>query len=181
MQRVSQKEKSTQKGSFLLEMLVAFGIIAMSLTVVVDSFVTSQKSYRGTAEEGQLVQALTMLLEDMTREARVSESYQCGTGPSPCPVDTVLIMTHIENLNNQGVGEEITFRKNGATIEKDINSGGYVDMTPPDIVVDSFSVQVYGDPAVKDQIQALVTVSAYHKNNIHKKVQLQTSFTERMY
>ena len=117
--RNSTKTKKTQKGSFLLELLVSFAIISIALIVVVDSFIMSQRSYEATVQSVELTKALTVLLEDMTREARVSENFRCTIGgSSPCPSSTMFVMDHIEGVNNQGASETIIYRAQGNSIQK---------------------------------------------------------------
>lgn len=165
-------------------MLLAFAIISMSLIVVVDSYVASQKSYADTAREGQMVQALTALLEDMTREARLSENFRCAlNGVPPCTTvaSNIFFMTHIEGLNGQAAGEHVRYRFDSAagTIARDVNNTGFLPITPPFLTITSFLVTVT-DPAATDQVQALVTLEAQHSDG-GRKIQLQTSFTERYY
>jgi hypothetical protein len=151
------------------------------MTVVVESFINSQRSYKATAEEGMLVQALTMVLEDMTREARVSRDFSCGGAvPSPCNNPEEFYMVHIEGLNDQGAGEVIAYTQNGTTIEKNIE-GSDVLMTPPTISITEFNVEIVGAHSTSDQIRALVTITAHHINSPNKSVHLQTSFTERYF
>ncbi|HCC05066.1 TPA: hypothetical protein DEP58_02045 [Patescibacteria group bacterium] len=170
-----QNTPSTTRGSFLLELLLAFAVISIAMTVVVDAFITSQRSYRLIAEEGALTKALTIALENITREARVSQLFRCtSTGTAPC-TGTAFYMTHIEGLNNQGAGENVSYALAGGVIQKDS-----LDLTPPTVNVTDFDVRIIGTrPA--EQIQALITLTASSVDIPNVKVQLQTSFTERLY
>jgi len=170
-----QNTPSTTRGSFLLELLLAFAVISIAMTVVVDAFITSQRSYRLIAAEGALTKSLTVVLENMTREARVSEHFRCAAaGTTPC-TGTEFHMTHIEGLNAQGAGENVTYGVVGGVIQKDS-----LDLTPPTVNVTDFDVRIIGTrPA--EQIQALITLTASSVDSPNVKVQLQTSFTERLY
>lgn len=172
------KKNTTRKGSFLLEMLLAFAIISIAMTVVVDSFLSSQRSYRIIAEEGALSKTLTVVLENMTREARVSGAYRCTVaGTSSCN-GNAFHMTHIVGLNDQTEFDApVSYTLTGAGI---IKKNG-VDMTPPSVNVTDLDVRIRGNPAVNDQIQALITITAASKARPDVKVHLQTSFTEREY
>jgi len=84
-------------------------------------------------------------------------------------------MTHIEGLNNQGAGENVSYALAGGVIQKDS-----LDLTPPTVNVTDFDVRIIGTrPA--EQIQALITLTASSVDIPNVKVQLQTSFTERLY
>lgn len=175
--RTQEKIHHTTKGSFLMELLLAFAIISISMVVVVDSFLSSQRSYRTIAEEGALTKAVTVVLENMTREARVSNKYRCtSTGPAPCntPGDS-FYMTHIEGLNDQGAGEHIDYTLNGSVIEKNT-----VPMTPPTVKITEFTVEVFGT-APQEQVRARITLTAESASRPGVEVHLQTSFTERDY
>lgn len=179
----SKDIRNTQKGSFLLELLIAFAIISIAMVVVVDSFITSQRSYETTVESVELTKALTVLFEDITREARVSENFRCtDTLTSPCSSTSYYTMDHIEGVNNQGASETIVYRTQGGIIQKSTDGGTtYTDILPPSVVVDDFQVEVLGEHNTGEQIQALVTVSAHAKYEPGARVHLQTSLTERVY
>lgn len=176
-------KKNTIQGSFLLEVLVAFAIISIALTVIVDTFVTSQRSYRNTVEQAELTRVVTRIMEDMTIQARVSEQFACGVTSSPCTQagdGAVFAMTHIEGVNGQGAGEIVRYRLNGGAIEKNYLDEGFVRMTPPSIEITDFTVDVMGIYP-DDQIQAILTLTAREAVNPVKEIHVQTSFTERRY
>src|SRR3989339_84424 len=151
--REQQNTENTTKGSFLLELLLAFALISVALTVVVDAFISSQRSYRVIAAEGALTKTLTVVLENMTREARVSELFRCTTaGTVPC-VGTAFHMTHIEGLNAQGAGEDVSYELAGGVMQKN-----GLALTPPSVTVTDFDVRIIGTRPT-DQIQALITLT----------------------
>jgi type II secretory pathway pseudopilin PulG len=183
-QKKHTSSQTTTKGSFLLELLIAFAIISIALTVVVDSFISSQRSYRIIAAQTELTRSLSMVLEDMTQEARVSEDFACGVGnPAPCSAGDVFSMVHIEGLNGQGAGETIsyTFNDVDGEIEKTDPDGDSAKMTTnTKIKVTRFSVYVKEDTDVQ-QRQAFIALSAESVESPDIKVDLQTSFSERSY
>jgi len=172
MKYTSHKEK----GSFLIELLVAFAIISIAMTVIVDAFVSSQHSYYTTSEKADLVSVLTFLLEDMTREARVSDNFRCDS--PPCVNASNFSMTHIEDLNDAGPGEDIRYYKSGTSIYK--TDGSSLPMTPTSITVTNFNVDVMGTPPI-DPVRARITIGAYSNERPDQELNLQTSFTVRDY
>lgn len=163
----------TEKGSSLLELLVAFAIISLAMTVVVDSFITSQRSYRITSEQADLARILTRVLEDMSIEARISEQFRSSDG--------YFMMNHIAGLNAQTGDEVVQYRlTTDGRMQKDNNdSENFLDMTPSSIYVDDFIIQVNGTPP--DEVRALVILKAHEVANSNNTITLQTSFTERAY
>jgi len=167
----TKKNKEKQnKGSFLLELLVAFAIISISMVVVVDAFITSQTSYRDTAERSELAQAITYLFEDMTREARVSDSYT-HTGSE-------LSMMRIEGLNGQP--EELvsySLSPEGEIMKK-VGSGDSLPITPNTIEVTDAYIRT---PNPDDEsARAIISISAMIKDRPNTEVHFQTSVTERL-
>jgi type II secretory pathway pseudopilin PulG len=174
-------KRSAIKGSFLLELLVAFAIISIALTVVVDSFISSQKSYRMIAAQTNLTRSLSMVLEDMSQEARVSEDYGCGTGsPAPCSASSVFSMSHIVGLNNQLANENISYTLTDKEIIKNISGVDSKMTTNTKVEITQFSVEVKQDSGTHLE-HAFVTLTAHSKENPDIKVHLQTSFAERLY
>ena len=181
VKRKCYQKRSTVKGSFLLELLIAFAIISTALTVVVDSFISSQRSYRMIAAQTDLTRSLSMVFEDMFQEAKVSEDFGCGT-PGSCSGSSLFSMTHIEGLNGQLAGENVSYTlTNGKIVKATINPNSSSDMTTnTKVEITQFSVEVKQD-ASTNQTQAFVSLTANSKENPDIKVHLQTSFTERLY
>jgi len=169
-----------QKGSFLLELLVAFAIISVAMTVVVDAYVTSQHSRQSLDKQTDLIKALNMVFEDMTREVRVSTDFACGSNLSPCTTNNKFYMTHIKDLNEQQDNEKVEYTLSGTKLQKK-TTGPALDMTPPGIEVTAFEVEMVGSVADGDQVRTLVILTARDKLDPNTTLTLQTSFTERKY
>jgi len=175
---VSVQKNSKEKGSLLIELLVALFIISIALTVVVRTFVASQHAYYTTSDKTDIVSALAFLLEDITRESRVSEGFTCTT-PSSCEGVQDFTMTHIVGLNDALAGETIEYYLDANDRIQKVNIDGSNDyMTPPNIVVDSFDVTVYG-LVPTDPVRARVSLSAHSDAYPENIVHLQTSFAVR--
>ncbi len=179
MIKCKEQNNTKTKGSFLIELLLSFAIISISMTVIVDSFMSSQRTSQITSEEVNLIKAISMVFEDMTREARVSTDYSCAVGmPSPCTGNEFFI-TYIEGLNGHN-SEVLSYQLTGGRLQKEVDGGGYLDMTPPGIVVDTFNVRMVGE-LPDSPVRALVTLSAHSSNAPSVQINMQTSFTERVY
>jgi len=180
----NKKSDKENKGSFLLELLVAFAVISIAMTVIVDAFITSQRSYRLIADQTNLTRSLSVVLEDMSKEGKVSESYGCGASSSPCS-GNIFSMVHIEGLNNQNAGESVRYTlgtgANEGKIMKMTTAGGAVTtpMTPPSIVVTDFNIKALGSGL--DQVIVFMTFKAHTTENPTMEISLQTSFTQRIH
>lgn len=169
--------KRAEGGSFLLELLVAFAIISVSLVVVVDSFILSQRSYTDTSDRSGLSSVLSYVLEDITREARVSDNYSIsGTG---------LLMTRIKDLNKQDEGAQdeadVVYTLASGVLQKKVGLGVAVPITPPatDITVTAFNVRILGS-AQGEFPRILVYISAEITGHPETSITMQTTLTERL-
>ncbi len=170
-------QKKMEGGSFLLELLVAFAIISVSLVVVVDSFILSQRSYMDTSDRSGLSSALSYVLEDITREARVSDNYSIsGTG---------LLMTRIEDLNKQDEGAQdeadVVYTLSSGVLQKKVGLDDAIPITPPatNITVTAFDVQILGG-APDEFHRILVSISAEITGSPETSITMQTTLTERL-
>ena len=170
---------NNESGSFLIELLVAFAIISIAMTVIVDSFITSQHAYYLTSEQGKTTGNLTLFLEDITREARVSHNFSFNASTH------TFTMNYIEGLNGHVGNEVVEYIYNPTT--KIINKRYYpippptspdytVSITPTNIEVSAFNVNIVQNLG---QSTAVVTLTANSKEEPGVEVSVQTSFTQR--
>jgi hypothetical protein len=164
------------------------------MTVIIDAFITTQHAYYTTSGKADLTSALTFLMEDMTREARVSEYYRCAWDIASEPVcsSSDFAMTHIEGILETATDatpadddEYVMYSRSGTKIVKR-DEDGTEDMTAPDLIVTDFEVYVLGDEE-DSSVRARVTLSAYYDENSNGSqdsneldMYLQTSFTARI-
>ncbi len=169
----NNRQKKVDGGSFLLELLVAFAIISVSLVVVVDSFILSQRSYIDTSDRSGLSSVLSYVLEDITREARVSDNYRISDAGG-------LLMTRIKGLNGQNE-DDVSYTLVDSVLQKQVGVDVAIPITPPvtDILVTSFDVQILGG-AVGEFDRILVSVSAEVKDHPETSITMQTTLTERL-
>ena len=165
-----------ERGSLLLDMLVAFAIISIALVVVVEAFVTSQKANRVARAQADAAQSLFFLLEDMTSEVWLSDHFAT---PNSGSCSGGLYMVRVKGVNDQ-YPDEICYYATGPDRERKImkrvtahNMDGTtdalssrnsdLDITPPTMSVDKFNVSMSGhdkNPAQKFPTTMLINLQA---------------------
>jgi len=122
----------------LVEMLVAFGLISLTLVVVAGTFLSTGQSSRVTQRQIELTDSIAFVLADVTREARVGENFGDGAGAE-------LTLTRIAGINNQAADVVRYFIGTGSSanrLMKEVNGVDDLPITPPNTQVNSFEVDV---------------------------------------
>lgn len=172
-------------GELMLEMLVAFALISITLVVVVGSFVTTQRANRSASAQAELSQALLFLLEDITREAWLSDHFDDTPPMSSGWCNGALYMKRVEGVNNQKADQVCyTLSGDGQIWKKiDMVSGSDTELpiTPSGVDISDFSVTMSGDDAGNDAhpTKLLITLTATQEEdaNMVAPLQLQTTIT----
>ncbi len=157
-------------GTLLMEMLAAFAIISVTLVIVADVFMTSNRASAIALRQVEVSDAIAFALADITREAKVSEGYGVSAGKFG--------MTRVAGLNGQ-TADPVEYSLTSGSLQKKV-TGGPVDLTPPDkIIISNFIVTVNTLGGVT---RALITFSARHEDGPNDPpVYIQTTLTERMF
>ncbi|MBP9750155.1 MAG: hypothetical protein KBD21_05495 [Candidatus Pacebacteria bacterium] len=170
-----------ERGTLLIEMLASFAIISVTLVIVADVFMTSNRASAIALRQIEVSDAIAFALADITREAKVSDTY---TEP-----DTETFrMIRVKDLNGQA-DDPVTYTRvvdvvtNKGRLQKTIDTAGTaVDLTPPNVVIDSFVVTVTTVLPPDGVTRALITLTAHHEEGPNDPpVYIQTTLTERMF
>ncbi len=166
------RDSANERGSFLVEALVAFALVSTTLVIVVDSFLTMQRGYHTQIVQQEIVDSLAFALEDITRESRVSTAYGCG---GSC---AVLGMTRRAGLNGQ-TADAVVYSLSGGQIMKRIGSGAVLPLTPPSVRVTGLTVQAFTTPPERSRVIVMLVAEPTVGNTGVDPVYIQTAFTER--
>lgn len=154
----------------MLEMLVAFALISITLVVVVGSFVTTQRANRSASAQAELSQALLFLLEDMTREVWLSDSFDTTPPMSSGWCTGALYMKRVAGINNQTADQVCYTLSDGRVWKKvDMVVGLDIDLplTPTGVSVHDLTVSMSGDDAgvTTHPTKLLVTMTAAQEDD----------------
>ncbi|MDO8565246.1 MAG: prepilin-type N-terminal cleavage/methylation domain-containing protein [bacterium] len=130
------------RGFTLMELLIAISVFAVIMTLSMGSIVGVFDANRKSRSLKTVMNNLNLAVESMSKEMRFGENYHCGSGtitvPQNCPSgDTLMSFLSSE-------GEQITYRLSGASIEKEVNGGGFVPVTAPELVIDNLAFYTLG-------------------------------------
>jgi type II secretory pathway component PulJ len=134
----TQQCTNRERGTLLVEMLAAFAIVSVTLVMTADSFISAQSAYRTNTAQAAVVNAVGLVLSDMTHEARVSENYSTSCGGC-----SNLDMTRIAGVNGQ-LADDVEYTLSSGRIEKSVAGASGQPITPTSISVDEFRVFVFG-------------------------------------
>jgi type II secretory pathway pseudopilin PulG len=163
----------------IVEMLATFAIVSVTLVIVANSFISANKGNAVTQRAVEVADALSYMLADMTREAKVSEGYSWDSNTSK------FSMTHVDGLNEQD-RDTVSYALVGGSIRKtvtDFTTGESVTLpiTPATIFnATSFGVTILDTGGVR---RATVTLTARHVDAKagEPSVHIHTTLTERLY
>lgn len=179
-------QKNTQihsrtRGVLIVEMLAAFAIVSVTLVIVANSFISTNKGNAVTQRAVEVADALSYMLADMTREAKVSGGY----GWNGDGTVKIFSMTRVEGLNEQ-TADAVSYRWVGGSesrIEKAVDTlpiGSPVTLriTPPILDISYFRVTLDDTGGVR---RAIVTLTARHRDARvgEPSVHIHTTLTER--
>jgi type II secretory pathway pseudopilin PulG len=182
------RKKDTQKGSLLIEMILAFAIMSIAIVVAVESFSTTQKAYRKTEDAEQVAQALSFLLDEMEREIRVSDSYACAGELPSCENSDSLTMRRIKGVNLEPATTPVQYSLSDASdpgkVIKDVG-GVRAPVTPPDIEITTFSISVFSKDEFNQSEPTRILIQVEGKKRGASGVSaipvfMQTSFATRV-
>ena len=178
-----------ERGALLVEMLVAFALVSTTLIALLSAFLTLQRGYRIELARKDTADALTYAIEDIVREARVSDRYGDGhTTGTYQTWSTPFTMQRIAALNSQGASSVTyaTSTLNGASgvLFKTVHDASgttltNLPLTPPAVDITHFQFTVFGEP--DERRRAVLSIVATPKNAPAgaAPVYLQTTLTER--
>ena len=141
-----RKESPTpqrQRGTMIVELMVALFIISTTMVLLVGTFMSAQKSYRANNASADVAAELAFLLEDISREARVSERYVVSPGCSsggPCTMQ----MTRKQGINAQSSDEVVVYTFGGGRFTKNVGGTGASDVTSTNVTISRVFAAKYG-------------------------------------
>jgi len=140
---MSKKFPAMRRGFTLIELMTAVSIFAIVMVISMGSIIGVFDANRKSRTLKTIMNNLNLAIESMAKEMRYGESYHCGSSgtltlPQNCPGgDTLVSFLSSEDA-------QITYRLNGATIEKQINSAEFLAVTAPEVIIDSLVFYTLG-------------------------------------
>src|SRR3989344_1449051 len=132
-----------KKGFTLIELMTAISIFIVVMTISMSSIIGVFDANRKSRSLKTVLNNLNLAVESMSREMRFGKNYHCGSsGTITDPKNCVEGNTFLSFLSSDGM--QITYRLTGTIIEKQIDSGGYIAVTAPEIAIDNLTFYTLG-------------------------------------
>ena len=123
--------------------MTAVSIFVVVMTISMSSIVGVFDANRKSRSLKTVLNNLNLAVESMSREMRFGKNYHCGSsGAITTPQNCAAGDTFMSFLSSEG--NQITYRLTGTTIEKEVNSDGYLAVTAPEIVIDDLTFFTLG-------------------------------------
>lgn len=138
-----------KKGFTLIEIMVALSIFIIIVTVSMGSILGIFGANRKSDAQSTVMNSLNFAMETLSRELRYGWNYHCDsigilTDPRSCPLSGGNEITFSTNLS--GTTELVRYIVSNGVLQKSVNGGSFIPVTPPTstLTVDSFIVFVDG-------------------------------------
>ncbi len=174
------KNKSTQKGFTLIEMLVSIALFSVVLTVTIGTIVTISDSNKKSRSLMSVTNNLNFSIDSMTRSLKAGQGLAVSNNGT-C-VQTEEIIYRDIRPNDQFPRQSVIYchsksGTNPGVITKQIENGAPVPLTSPDIDVEylKFVNQGHAQPFVMIHIEGTAKIS----ERVTSKFNIQTSVSQR--
>jgi len=142
-------------GFTLIELMVAVSIFIIVMTISMGSIIGVFDANRKSRSLTTVLNNLNLAVESMSKEMLFGKNYHCGSGtvtvPQNCPTgDNLMSFLSSDNI-------QITYRFNNQSIEKRVNSGDFIAVTAPEIVIDDLVFYTLG-AGTSDTLQPKVVI-----------------------
>src|SRR5690606_15170675 len=131
-EKENRDSNPASRGFTLVEVLVALSLFIIIMTVSMTSIVGVFDANRKSRSLKTVINNLNLAVESMAKEMRFGMNYHCGssgtlTSPQSCPSGS----DFISFLSSDD--EQISYRFSEGRIEREVDSGGYIPVTAPEI------------------------------------------------
>lgn len=158
-------------------MVVSMGIFLVVLTIIIGALLSITDASRKARSLRTTMDNLNAALESISRTTRMGTSFHCGCGPVVDPTDTTFPggPRNCRITSEDGAGgaacfalegpggdtnttaDQIVYRLNNSRIQRSTDGGNtYIDLTAPEVAVESLKFYVNG--SVRDEDQPNVTI-----------------------
>ncbi|TSC67307.1 MAG: Uncharacterized protein G01um101472_458 [Parcubacteria group bacterium Gr01-1014_72] len=175
-----------QAGFTLIEIVVSVGIFAIVMSVAATSLLSIIDANKKAHALQIVMDNLNFALASVSRQLRVGTAYHCGAGgsltsPQDCPDnnvgDTFLAF-------RSAGGNLMAYRFNANRLERSVDSGPYVGITAPEIIIQRLRFFVTGTaptPGDRRQPRALIIVEGFvgGGTRAESRFNIQTTVAQR--
>lgn len=147
---------SEVEGFTLVELMVAISIFTIVMTISMGSIISVFDANRKSQSLKTVMTNLNLVVESISKEMRYGKNYHCGSlGSLTVPRNCQMGDTFISFLSSEDT--QITYKLNDQTIEKEVDNGGFIAVTAPEIIIDDITFYTLGASS-NDTLQPKVII-----------------------
>lgn len=142
---MSPRKEKYQKGFTLIELIVSITVFITVMTIAMGAIFSVFNSNAKSKNMKTALANLNVALESMSREIRFGSVYHCGPYTYPnilTPQDCPAGDSRFTFISSDGT--TITYRQNSQAVDKNVNGGGPVRVTGPEITIQSLTFYTLG-------------------------------------
>jgi type II secretory pathway pseudopilin PulG len=175
--------QTTTKGMLLVELLIALAVMSVAIISAVGAFGNAQRANREVQDTALVLESISFLLADMTREAKYSADYRCSV--PPCTDGTTSDVTMKRFGVNRLGKDTVTYKLVSGRVLRSITpeGGGTVSeghMTADTVTITKFVTYVYTNPAALEPDRMRVVIEGKARDSDTPPVRVQTTITSRI-
>lgn len=194
-----QNKKNNKTGGYtIIETMISVSLFVIIVTIALGSLLNANLLYKKSQSMRSILDNLSFVMEDMSRNLRVGYDYYCIPASLVFPSVGTLSGSNCSGVAFISVADgsrwayEIVTADGGLTyyIRKSTDGGvTWIQLTPPEIVINGsslvsfFSILGAEPPSTGNMQQPFVTIKLVGKiklqNNIETSFSLQTSVSQR--
>ncbi|MCU0660370.1 MAG: prepilin-type N-terminal cleavage/methylation domain-containing protein [Candidatus Pacebacteria bacterium] len=181
-------------GFTLIEVMIAVALFTVIMTVGIGAVLNSNSNHKKTQTQRQVIDNLSFIMEDMSRNLRLGSAYHCGDvsvgieDPLDCQFGQTLAFESVTGVAGNASDQVVYGITSDGAIIKSTDSGATAkNLTPPEVLIDparsGFSVTGAAPYASGDRAQPRVIIRLSGKvvyRNIESEFNLQTVVTQRL-
>ena len=175
------------KGFSLVEILVSVAIFSVVMVTAAGALLTTIDANHKAQAIQSVMNNLNFALEGMSRAIRVGDTYHCGNSGSLASNQTALDCGSDGNsffaFNRNSDNKTVYYYLSGTQIFREVNAGGALAISAPEIVVTNLKFYVQGASA-GSQAQPRVTIVIQGYAGATEKIRtpfnLQTTLSQRL-
>jgi prepilin-type N-terminal cleavage/methylation domain-containing protein len=175
---VRKLKDKKEHGFTLVEIMVSVSIFLIIVTISMGAILGVFSANRKARSQKTIMNNLNLSLEAMSREMRFGSKYHCGSGPITTTQDCNSGDTSVSFLSQDG--KQITYKLNGTSIEKSVDSSGLIPVTSSDVSILNLKFYVIGS-TFGDTMQpkVIIVVKGYAGTKSRSDFSLETMVSQR--
>lgn len=182
------------RGFTLIEVMIAVALFTIIMTIGIGAVLNSNNNHKKTQTQRQVIDNLSFIMEDMSRNLRLGSAYHCGDvtvgieDPLDCQFGQTLAFEPMTGVPGNATDQVVYGITSDGTIIKSTDAGATAkNLTPPEVLIDplrsGFTVIGAAPYSSGDRVQPRAIIRLSGKvvyQNLESEFNLETAVTQRL-